>query len=247
MGMSVARQRSQRFNWNKLVSAYTSKDFISYCENAEKEISAKNMMASSIPKEVPKIDWDHWRANISAPGVVDSLQKEYESIVFQDQTAEQYAPMKEANLHQVAVAEAGLGATKLELARADKAIQALHTMKKEGIAWSADQWGDAIPGLEGKLKESFENEDYLPNDEEEKFAALDFKEVEKDFLAATLDGEPTSAPGDLNIQEEKDIISAGEWSVGRLFTDAEGRAKLLEEVRKTNQQAQAAANALKKD
>jgi hypothetical protein len=240
-----ARQRSQRFNWNKLVSAYTGKDFISFCENAQKDINAKNMMAASIPKEIPKIDWAHWKSAISAPGVVDQLQKEYESIVFEDQSADQFNSMKQANLHQVAIAEASLGATKTELGRADKAIQALQEMKRDGVNWDADKWCANIPGLEGQLKEAFENEDYLPNDEEEKIAALDFKDVEKDFVGATLEGEPSTAIGDLNMKEEKDLINAGEWSVGRLFVDREGREALLEEVRKSNRDAQAQANALK--
>lgn len=240
-----ARQRAQRFQWQKLVSAYTPQEFIAYCQGAEKEIAAKNMLASTIPKEVPKIDWAHWKTQISAPGVVDQLQKEYESIVFTDQTMDEFAGLKAENDAMVAVATAELGAAKAELARADKAVQAVQQMKAEGLTWTADQWIEKIPGLEAQMREAFDNEEYLPSDEEEKVAQLDFADLQKDFLNGTFEAEPSAAIGDLDLKEEKDLIERGEWSISRLFTNREGREKLLEEVRKANKDAQAAAASLK--
>lgn len=244
MGKSFARQRSQRFNWKALVSPYTSPDFVAFCEGSSKEISAKTVLASSIPKTIPQIDWAHWKNTIKSPGVVEEMQKEYESIVFQDASADAFTPLKAKNLHMVAVAEAGLGSVKVELAAADKAILAIQEMKKDGFHWTADKWTTKIPGLEAQLKDQFENEDYLPSDQEEKIAALDFGDLAKDFKAGTMEGQPADSIGDLSLAEERAIIEAGDWTIARLYTDRAGREGLLAQVRASNAAAAAAAEAM---
>jgi len=234
----LARQNIRSFHWQKLVGPYTSDEFRTFCETTSKEINAKKQVAGSISKTVPTIDWDHWDNEIKSPGVVDALKQEYENIVFADASAEGFAPLKAENLHQVAVAEAQMSAVaKSEVKEADRVLSVLKDMKNDGFNWSADQWCDKLPGMEDSLKESFEAEDYLPSDAEEKIAGLDFGELSKDFAAGSLEGEPTADIGDLNLQEEQDVISAGEWSVGRLYTNRDGRATLLNNIKKLQAEA----------
>lgn len=229
---SLARQRSQRFHWQKLVSAYTPKDFIMNMENMEKEISAKRQLARSIPTEVPKIDWASWQNQIMAPGVVDALQKEYESIVFRDQSLSQFDALKEENDKICAQALAELGSVKYEMEAADKALKNVTAMKDNAFEWKVAQWEEKIPGLKDQYAEKFENEDYLPAEEEVRIAQLDFAEIQKDFNNGTLEVIKIPQVGDLSDAEEHEVIKAGEWSIERLWAGKEQRSSLQEKIRK---------------
>lgn len=244
MGKSFARQRSQKFNWQRLVTPWTPKDFVAHCTAVSKDIASKQALTATLSKDVPNIDWAQWNKVIKAPGVVDALKKEYESIKFNDASTESLEPLKAQNIKHIAVAEANLGAAKGELAAADKALAAIQEIQKDGLHWKADQWMEKIPGLEKQLQAQFEDEDYLPNEEEEKVAVMDFGELEKEFLSGNLEGECASTIGDKNMTEEKEVLEAGEWTVARLFADKVERGQLREQVRKANSDSAAAAAAI---
>jgi len=239
MGMSFARQRSQRFNWQKLVTPYTPKSFVVHCSAVQKEINQQKSAAQSLSADVPKIDWAHWQTVIKAPGVVDALKTEYEGLKYGEVSTDKEDALKKEGLAHIAVAEAGLAVVKTERVAADKALAAFEKMQAEGLHWSTDQWVGVMPGMEEELTDLYDDEDYIPNDDEERIAALDFSEIEKDFKLGqfnqTLPENMTI--GDRTIAEEKEVMEAGEWTIDRLFVDKEARGILRENIRKANAEA----------
>lgn len=244
MGKGFARSRAQRFNWGKLVTPWTPKEFVLFCESNQKEILRKTGVSQSIAKDVPKIDWDHWRTQIKAPGVVDALQKEYESIKFTDVDVSALEPLKQANLKQISIAEAGLGSAKLELDAVNAMINKWTGFSTQGLKWTGADVANVIPGGEAALKEQFEDEEYLPTEEEERIASLDFSQLEAEMLAGTLESTPTNDKiGDLSFDEELEVINRGEWTVSRLLADKEQRAVLSAKVAQANAAAASASTA----
>lgn len=236
MGKSFARQRSQRFNWQKLVTPWTPKSFVVHCTAVQKEISVKKTAAQSVPAEVPKIDWEHWKTVIKAPGVVDTLQTEYEGLKFSEASTSAHDALKAEGLQHIEVAESTLGTTKKEKVATDKALAAFEKVQSEGLHYTTEQWVDTMPGIEKEMQDLFDDEEYIPNDEEERIAALDFGEVEKEFKLGQFNQQipENLVLGDRSLAEEKEVMEAGEWTIERLFADKEQRDILRDNIRKAN-------------
>lgn len=239
MGKSFARQRSQRFNWQKLVTPWTPKSFVVHCTAVQKEISMKKTAAQSLSADVPKIDWAHWESVIKAPGVVEALKKEYEGLKFTEASTGAHDALKKQGLEHIAVAEASLATTKKERVAADKALAKFEKIQSEGLHFTTEQWIDTMPGMEKEMSDMYDDEEYIPNDEEERIAALDFGEVEKEFVAGQFSQQipENLVVGDKSLAEEKEVIEAGEWSIERIFVDKDAREILRDNIRKANASA----------
>jgi len=78
---------SRNLNWQRVVNKWTSKNFIDTWRKLETEINTLKFTARSLPTEVPPIDWASWKKKIEAPGVVDEMQREYETKEFAPEKA----------------------------------------------------------------------------------------------------------------------------------------------------------------
>lgn len=234
---SAARLRTMRLQWQSLVTPLTPKAVIAEWSRREGDIAAKLREASSTKKEVEPIDWAYWKTQISAPGVVDEMQKEYESLKFPDVEPDvSQLSAIQAELAD-ATAQAKLGES--ELKEVDRVLGQVAKLKAEGMTWDLEQWYKFMPGLEEQHKAEYEDEDYLVGDEHLKLDSVDWAAAGKDISAG---GDPEigvadAVVGDMNTAEEKRLIEEGKWSIGRLFASKDERAKIQERVEKALSQA----------
>lgn len=231
---SFAQVRSLRFEWQKLITPLTSKAVVAEYTQKQSEITSMLSAARSVPKKVEPIDWDHWKSVISTPGVVDEMQKEYESMKFPK--AQAFTPEANAKIAEIeaeiamAKAQASLGAS--EIAAADKELARMDVLKSE--ATSAKDIQDLIPGLEQQHKNEYNDEDYVPTDAEEKLGFADWNAASAE-IAEGKDpeiGVRVEALGDMSYAEEEEIAKSGKWSIARLFASKEERAAIQEKTEK---------------
>lgn len=231
---SLARARSMRFEWQKLVTPLTPKAAVAEWQSRDGEISSKMMTAASISKTVEPIDWSYWSEAISTPGVVDELKAEYEALQFPTvnaytaETNAKIAGIEEEILN--AKKQAVLGAD--ELKEVDKVIETINKLKTDGLTWSMEQWHAFLPGLEAQHKAEYEDENYLVSDDQLKSDSIDWSAAGKEFkegLNPDLGPVPESV-GDFNTSEEIALVKEGKWSVARVFASKEERAKIHERI-----------------
>lgn len=232
MMRSVARARVARAQWQKLVTPLTPQTVVKQWQSREGEISRKNKEAGSVSQTVEAIDWEYWKNEISAPGVVEQMQKDYEALVFND---------VKPDLSEVATLEAEIveaeAAKKLgefEIKEVDKVMAKAAVLKQEGLTWNLEQWYKFMPGLEEQHKAEYEDEDYLVHDEHLKLDQVDWKaaaaEIQKGGTPEI--GTPPAFVGDCHTDEEINLIKEGKWSVSRLFAGKDERARIQERVEK---------------
>jgi len=172
----------------------TSSSTIERYKFTEGEILNKTKYANSIPATVEPIDWDYWKSAIAAPGVVDQLRKEYESHVFEDidiNTDVAGAKETEKEIFDLKI-ESKLA--NLELKACDEVISKAVKLKTDMLGFTDKDWINQIPGLEGELEEEWEDEMFLPSDEDEKAAQVDYKALTNDVLEGKLNTDPVPAP-----------------------------------------------------
>jgi hypothetical protein len=185
---------------------------------------------------VEPIDWAAWKLKISAPGVVEQMQKDYEALNFptiDPMTAEARATVAAIEAEVVKAKKAAVHGAN-EVRETEKVIDTVHKMKKDGLNWTLEEWQAFIPGLEKQQKDEYNNEEYLVSDDHLKLEALDWKGARKEF-AATGNcemGEADENVGDMNVTEEKALIAQGTWSIARVFASREERAKIQTRVEK---------------
>lgn len=234
MSRGFAQKRSTRFDWQKLVTPFTSKTWVEQMQNYEKDFGMKKVAASSLPATVEPIDWDAWRNEIDTEGLVDELKAEYEAMTFptaqpdgSEITASQEAAM-------IAEAEADVRMATYELKAADKVLALMTKAKNEGQNWTHEQWEQYMPGYNAAFEAAYENEEYLPSPTSAKLHSTDFKDIIQRIKA----GDKTVAEelavddqiGDISMSEEQALIAKKTWSIARLFADAEERAKIQADV-----------------
>jgi len=229
---SGARLRAMRFEWRHLVTPLTPKATVAEWSRREGEINQMVQASRSVPNTVEPIDWAYWEKEISSPGLVAEMKKEYESLSFPDIAADLTSLPAVKAEHAEAVAQAKLGED--ELKETDKVIKQVAKVKAEGLNWTMEQWYDALPGLEDQHKAEYENEEYLVSDAHLKLDAVDWAAASKEIAEG---GEPDVGPadayvGDMSTAEEVELVNQGKWSVGRLFAGKDERARIQERIEK---------------
>lgn len=229
-------QRPMSFQWQKLVTPFTSKAWVAEMQAFEKDLSVKQVAIGSLPTTVDPIDWEHWEKEIETEGVVAALKAEYENMNFPKPKSDgsEITAAREATM--IAEAEADVRFANYELAAADKALALIHRVKNEGQTWTFEQWEAYIPGLSKDFDAKYEAEDFLPSKDSVKLHAMDFKEVRARIKAGdkTLMDElhVDDQVGDMSTKAEIEMIKKGEWSISRLFAGAEERAAIAAEVKR---------------
>lgn len=236
MTKSFARQRAQRFQWQKLVTPFTSKSWVAEMESYEKDLSLKKVQSGSVAATVDPIDWDAWASKIETEGVVAELKAEYEAMTFAAATGDGSAITAEKEASMVAEAEADVRMAEYELKAADKVLAFMTKAKNEGQTWTHEQWEAYIPGYNSQFEADYENGDYLPSEAAQKMHVTDFKEVQARIKAGDKDVmaelEVDDLIGNVSTKEESELIANKQWSIARLFADAETRATITEDVKK---------------
>jgi len=234
---SLTRARGMRFEWQKLVTPLTPKSVVADWQAKDSDIKKKLDVARSASKTVAPIDWEYWKTQISAPGVVEQMQKDYEALNFptiDPMTAENTEKLAEIEAEVLkAEKEAVHGAS--EVKEADKVIAQVNKVKAEGMTWTLKQWQDFIPGLEAQHKQEYEDEEYIVSDEQLKYDSVDWKTATKEFAAGQNPdlGVPESQVGDMSLEEELALVEKGTWSVARVFAGKDERARIQDKVEKT--------------
>lgn len=233
---TLARTRAMRFEWQKLVTPLTPKAVVAEWQAKDSEVQSKLAEASGTPLTVEPIDWAYWKTQISAPGVVEQMQKDYEALNFPT-----VDPYSEANAAKLAGIESDVQQAKKEavhaaneVKEADKVIATVNKVKAEGMTWSLEQWQAFMPGLQEQHKAEFENEEYIVTDEHLKLDSVDWKQASKDY-ASGVDpdlGKPDDKIGDMDLAEELELVEQGKWSIARVFAGKDERARILDRVSK---------------
>jgi hypothetical protein len=233
---TLARTRGARFEWQKLVTPLTPKATVAEWTRRQAEINAKVKESRTLPHTVEAIDWAHWKTQITAPGVVEEMQREYEALNFakvEPFTAEVKETIASIEAEMATAKRAAVHGAN-EVKEADKAIAAVNKLKVDGINWSLEDWHKFMPGLEEQHRNEYENEDYLATDDQIKLEGMDWKAAAKEF-AATGDADMGPADefvGDMNTFEEQELVKSGTWSIARVFAGKDERAKIQERVEK---------------
>jgi len=226
--------RAMRFEWQKLVTPFTSKAWVAEMQGIEKDLGTKSVACNSLPATVAPIDWAKFEEEIETDGVVAELKAEYEAMVFPKAQADGSEISAEAEAKMIADAEADVRMAKYELAAADRVLAQMRKAKLEGQTWTHDQWESYMPGYNAQYEADYEDEEYLPSANSVRLHGTDFKEVTKRIQA----GDKTVADelqcdglvGDVSTAEEQAFIEKGEWSVARLFAGKEERAAIQAEL-----------------
>lgn len=233
---SFARARALRFDWQKLVTPATSKAAVAEYQRKASEVNQMTQQAGSIAPTVESIDWEHWKTQIEAPGVVEEMQKEYEALNFPNVEA-----MSSTNVEKIAGIEEDILAAKKaavlgasELAETDKALAQVRTVQTEGMDWELDKWYSFMPGMKEQHLAEFEAEDYLITEGQRKLETVDWKAAGEEFKQGVDPdiGESEENVGDMNTAEELELVAQGKWSVARIFASRDERAKILDKTEK---------------
>jgi hypothetical protein len=80
--VDLTTEQRRNVNWQRVVNKWTSKSFTDTWRKLDSDLNSMRFTAKSLPAEVPRIAWDDWRRKIKAPGVVDDIQKKYETKEF---------------------------------------------------------------------------------------------------------------------------------------------------------------------
>lgn len=233
---SVARTRAMRFEWQKLVTPLTPKATVAEWQAKDAEIQSMLAAARGTSLKVEPVDWAYWKTQISAPGVVEQMQKDYEALNFP--TIDPYSPNNQAKLAgiqaDVARAEKEAVHAANEVKEADKVIATVNKVKAEGLTWNLEQWQAFMPGLAEQHKAEFEDEDYIVSDETMKLESVDWKAAAKEYASGGNPdlGKADAKLGDMVLQEEVDLVESGKWSVARIFASKDERAVIQERVEK---------------
>lgn len=233
----MARTRAMRFEWQKLVTPLTPKAVVAEWQAKSSEIALKMAEARTAAPTVEPIDWAFWKTQISTPGVVEQMQKDYEALNFA--TIDPYTPENKEKLEGIeadvikADKEAIHAAN--EVKEADKAILTANKVKSEGLTWNLEQWQAFMPGLEDQHKAEYENEEYIVSDEQMKLDSVDWAAATKEYCAGQDPdlGVPEESIGDMVLAEEAELVKTGKWSIARIFAGKEERARIQERVEKT--------------
>lgn len=233
---SLARTRAMRFEWKKLVTPLTPKAVVAEWQAKDSEIQTKLAEARGTSLTVEPIDWAYWKTQITTPGVVEQMQKDYEALKFP--TIDPYSPENQAKLAGIeadvikAQKEAVHAAN--EVKEADKAIATVNKVKAEGLTWNLEQWQAFMPGLAEQHKAEFENEEYIVSDEQLKLDTVDWEAARKEYVSGSDPdlGAVEESLGDMVVAEEMELVKSGKWSVARVFAGKEERARIQERVEK---------------
>lgn len=232
----VARTRAMRFEWERLVTPLTPKSVVAEWQGKDAEIQAKLQEAHGTALTVEPVDWAFWKTQISAPGVVEQMQKDYEALNFP--TINPYTTEHQEKLDQIqtdtAFSKKEAVHAANEVKEAEKVISTVNKVKAEGLHWSLEQWQAFMPGLQEQHIAEFEDEDYIVSDETMKLDSVDWRAVSKDFGAGQDPdlGAPDKALGDMVLDEELGLVKEGKWSIARVFAGKEERARIQERVNK---------------
>lgn len=79
----VVAASARSFHWKPATYLFTPKETIDMYKSWDAQIDALRSKTGGM-HELQPIDWAHWRKVIRTPGLVDQLQKDYESQVFPD-------------------------------------------------------------------------------------------------------------------------------------------------------------------
>lgn len=232
---SIAKTRSMKLEWQKLVTPLTPKSVVATWQNRDSEIQTRLRQAAGAKKEIEPIDWEYWKKTISAPGVVEQMQKEYEALNFQ-----KVEPYNEENNATIANIEAEILQAKKdavhganEAVEAEKVVAQVKKLKAEGLHWNLEEWYNFMPGLKEQHIAEYDNEDYLVSDEVEKLDNIDWKLAAKEYVET---GDTDLGEGDItqiadqSLAEEIALKKAGKWSISRMFASKEERAQIQARV-----------------
>jgi len=232
----VARTRAMRFEWQKLVTPLTPKSVVAEWQSKNAEIQVKLAEARGTPLKVEPVDWAYWKTQITAPGVVEQMQKDYEAINFPviDAYSKENTDKLDGIQADVLFAEKEAVHAANEVKEADRVISTVNKVKAEGLHWNLEQWQAFMPGLQEQHKAEFEDEDYIVSDETMKLDTVDWASASKEYAAGTNPDLGTADPsiGDMVLQEELDLVKEGKWSIARVFAGKEERARIQERVSK---------------
>lgn len=233
---SVARARSMRFEWQKLVTPLTPKAVVAEWQSKDSEIATMMRESNSVSQTIEPIDWAYWETQISSPGVVAQMKADYEALKFEKVDA--YSPENKAKLDGIKTAAAHAEKEAVhaasEVKEADKVIATVNKVKAEGLNWSLEQWQAFMPGMEDQHKAEFEDEEYIVSDEMLKLDSVDWKKAAEDFASGENPdiGVAPEKCGDMSLSEETELVKSGRWSIARAFASKDERAKIQEVVDK---------------
>jgi len=142
-------------------------------KNIDSAVAEMRAVASTQVK-VPSIDWAYWEKEITSPGVVASIRKEFEALKFDKSVSQQEIDQNNKFWDEQIAAEEKVAATN------QNKLQAAKQKLDDNIAWREncdaarlDEYFRRMPGLQEQYVQEFWDGDYVPDDDDDKFIAWD--------------------------------------------------------------------------
>jgi len=204
---SVLVNKNKDFNWQKLQSPWTHPGFISRMKDLEAKFLAMRNELKGVPKTIEPIDWAYWEQNISTPGVVASIRKEYESLKFAKAKGQDLTAINSQLDNAINRTNENAELSKQELT---KLRTTLDNAKKEKVAvhsWKYEDYVARYPGLNVQLRTEYMNGYQLPTDAEDRLGETDINQLRTQFKnnqnsALDLSEDIPKKVGDLDFETE---------------------------------------------
>jgi hypothetical protein len=140
---------------------------------------------NAISKTVEPINWEYWQNIIKTPGVVDALRKEWETalkVEYKANSAEIDAK-KAIQAKEIASLETNTEASKEKVRALEGGIADRQASIDTRFSdWTVDRIHQEYPGFEKYMEETFEEPNYCPPDNSDKWRAVNWLEVRRQLL-----------------------------------------------------------------
>jgi len=145
------------------------------------EVKAMKATAGQLSTTVPPIDWAHWRKTIQTPGLVDKLQKEYETQTFPEGAKIDLDVFNKYWEQRIKIAQEFAEEDRVYAGDLSKWKGELEEMKRTRWWWGNDEYLRRFPGLKEQLDEEYVNfpKYYRQKEAEEALDEMDPAEFRK--------------------------------------------------------------------
>ena len=210
------------FQWQHLVSPYSSPDFSTRMRSVEQTLQAMKQELVNVPDKVEPIPWREWEEKIDDKGTVDSIRQSYDSLRFeQSATGGGDVQSFNAELDKALTTGAQSEAAITQLLTAYKAELRQAQKEKEDIhSWHFHDYLNRYPGLAEQMRAEYMEGYQLPPESLERLTDSDISELRKQVRNGgrlSSDEEIPTKVGDFDYEAE---LKKTEELAKKLFGDS---------------------------
>jgi hypothetical protein len=172
-------------DWPRLFFRYTEEGDRLRLTKLQQKFNEILTKYNSVSKNVEPINWEYWNAQIKTPGVVDKLRAEWETALKVEHKPDpaEIEAKKSVQARELAQLETNTEASKEKVRALETAIMDRQSsIDSRFTDWTVERIHQEFPGFEKYMEESFEDANYLPPDETEKWRSVNWLEIRRQLL-----------------------------------------------------------------